>query len=242
MTPEELIRALRAELERLACPAHRDGMKGFFREPIDPYGVRSADLKSVERIVYRELKNWPEARRNVFFTQLWKTGKMEEAVVVCHVYRRFAKSCRECEFRLFERWLDRYVNNWAHCDGIASWLLAASIANEPALIAELPAWTTSKNRWKRRAAAVAMLQEGKAGRHLTEIFDIASRLMLDEDDMVQKGVGWLLKETYPKKPREVVAFLDHWKAKAPRLTLRYAAEKMTAADRATVLKAAARGS
>ena len=28
----------------------------------------------------------------------------------------------------------------------------------------------------------------------------------DTDDMVQKGLGWLLKETYPMKPREVIQF------------------------------------
>jgi 3-methyladenine DNA glycosylase AlkD len=54
--------------------------------------------------------------------------------------------------------------------------------------------------------------------------------------MVQKGVGWLLKETYPKQPREVVEFLQPWKARAPRLLLRYAAEKMTARDREAVLR------
>lgn len=33
----------------------------------------------------------------------------------------------------------------------------------------------------------------------------------DPDDMMQKGVGWILKEAYPKKPREVVEFLDDWR-------------------------------
>ncbi len=59
--------------------------------------------------------------------------------------------------------------------------------------------------------------------------------MTDEDDMVQKGVGWLLKETYPKRPREVVAFLEPWRGRTSRLLLRYAAEKMTPADRGEVL-------
>jgi 3-methyladenine DNA glycosylase AlkD len=53
--------------------------------------------------------------------------------------------------------------------------------------------------------------------------------------MVQKGVGWLLKETYPKKPTEVVRFLLANRAKTTRLVLRYAAEKMTAPDKGRVL-------
>jgi 3-methyladenine DNA glycosylase AlkD len=59
--------------------------------------------------------------------------------------------------------------------------------------------------------------------------------MEDEDDMVQKGVGWLFKETYPKRPSDVVRFLLANRTKTTRLVLRYAAEKMTAADKARVL-------
>jgi len=60
-------------------------------------------------------------------------------------YRRFAKTFGEREFRLFESWLDRYANNWAHCDGLSIYLFAApAIAKVPELARELPKWTTSK--------------------------------------------------------------------------------------------------
>ena len=52
--------------------------------------------------------------------------------------------------------------------------------------------------------------------------------------MVRKGVGWLLKDAYPAKPKEVLAFLLPRAARAPRLALRIACEKMTASDRAAV--------
>ena len=48
--------------------------------------------------------------------------------------------------------------------------------------------------------------------------------------MVQKGAGWLLKETYPKRPEETMEFLRS--CAFPRLVVRYAAEKMTKSDRA----------
>jgi 3-methyladenine DNA glycosylase AlkD len=226
---------VREQLRRAVDAEFGEGQRRFFQHEVDTYGVRGPELKAIARSLYREVKGWPAADRNKLCTELWKSRKLEEGALVCYIYRRFEEQCRTCEFKLFERWLDRYVHNWAHCDGLSSWLLAASIANEPSLIRELPPWTESKNRWKRRAAAVAMLQEGKKGRHTDEIFDIASRMMTDPDDMVQKGVGWLLKETYPKRPREVVTFLKPWRGKAPRLLLRYAAEKMSAQDREIVL-------
>jgi 3-methyladenine DNA glycosylase AlkD len=196
---------------------------------------RAPDVKALAPAVYRALKTQPAAIRNRFCTELWKSGRWQEWGLACYVYRRFSRLCGAAEFRLFERWLNRYVDNWGTCDGIASWLFAACIENEPGLSAALPAWTRSRNRWKRRAAAVALVYEAKRGRSTGRIFEVAALLIHDADDMVRKGLGWLLKETYPKKPREVVRFLLAHPG-APRLVVRYAAEKMTPADRQTVMR------
>ena len=80
-----------------------------------------------------------------------------------------------------------------------------------------------------------MIQEAKQGRNTETIFHVCSLLIKDADDIVQKGVGWVLKETYSKRPREVLDFLDDWRARAPRLVLRLAAEKMTEKDRRRLL-------
>lgn len=235
MTPARLAAKIDERLRSLQDPTFAEGQRRFFQHEVDTYGVRTTDLKALEREIYREIKPWPKAQRDALMTLLWRSGKLESGALACHMYRRFAKSCGDAEFELFEQWLDRYASNWAHTDGLSSWLLAACIANNPELRFQLIEWTSSKNRWKRRAAAVALLQEAKNGRHTDFIFRIASALLPDRDDMVEKGVGWLLKETYPRRPRETTEFLVLHGQSASRLTLRYAAEKMTPADRAKVL-------
>ena len=223
-----LLKQIRRQLREAAEPDFAAGVRNFFREPVNPYGVRSSTLRRIERAVYRDIKRWPKADRDSLMVELWESGRLEEGVMVSHVYRRFSKDFGEPEFAMFEKWLSGYVHNWAHCDGLASWLLAGAIRNRPRLIERLAPWTRSRNRWKRRAAAVALLQEAKAGRSTESIFEICTLLRNDPDDMVQKGVGWILKEAYPKRPREVLAFLKGWRAPAPRLLLRIAAEKMPA--------------
>ncbi len=235
MTVEALLSEVRGQLKERVDPAYREGANRFFQEAVLLHGVRQAALVPIERFVYHELKLWPAEQRNRFCTEMWKQGTLEEGALVCHVYRRFQKECAAAEFRLFESWIDCYVTNWAHCDGVSSWLLAACIANDQTLIDLLPAWTASANRWKRRAAAVSLLQEAKAGRNTGRIFEVALPLLRDPDLMVQKGVGWLLKETYPKKPRPTVTFLRSRSNDITRLVLRYAAEKMSPADKASVL-------
>jgi len=236
--PPELVEEIRAELRKRGNARVRESLDRFFtpEQRIASYGVASPELKAIAQGIYRNVKKWPAADRDRLCVELWRGGTNEEGALVCYVYRRFSKHCGAREFAMFTRWLDRYVKNWGMTDGLSLWLLGASIANEPALIASLDAWTRSKNRWKRRAAAVALVPSARRGLHTRDILRIATPLVHDDDDMVRKGVGWLLKETYPKKPAEVVGFLLPWRATAPRVVMRYAAEKMTSADRARVLK------
>ncbi|MGP0075001.1 MAG: DNA alkylation repair protein [Bryobacteraceae bacterium] len=233
-----LLKSTRAGLKAAADPEFEAGLRWFFKEPVKPYGVRTPRVRELARLAYRELKLWPIADRDRFVDQLWKSGMLEEGVLVSHLYRRFAKSCTEREFAMFERWIDRYVTNWSNCDGVSTWLIAACIQNRPGLADRLAGWTKSKNRWKRRSAAVSLIQEAKRGRQTETIFHICDLLLGDSDDMVQKGVGWLLKETYPKKPRAIVDFLEGWRTRAPRLVLRLAAEKMKLGDRGWLLQRA----
>lgn len=230
MSVTALLESVRKQLAGAADPQFREALLWFFKETVDPYGVRSPRIQKVVQAAYPELKCWTVKDRNRFMEGLWRSGKLEEGIVAAHLYRRFKKQCGVPEFRIFERWIDRYVRNWANCDGVAGWLLAACVENEPGLVEDLKPWTASQNRWKRRACIVALLQEAKKGRNTEAILEIAARLIDDSDDMVRKGLGWVLKEAYPKKPFEVVEFLREHTG-APRLVVRIAAEKMSPRDR-----------
>ncbi len=235
MAIDSALEQIREHLRRAADPRVAASMRRFFLEPVDFYGVPAPGIREIARRAYHEVKGWPLAQRNRLCRELWKSGKSEEGTVVVYLYQRFRSQCGVCEFRLFDQWIERYVTNWGHCDGVAAWLVAASIENKPGLAAELATWTVSKNRWKRRAAAVALVRSARKGRHSVLILEVAGRLLEDPDDLVRKGVGWLLKEAYTTTPREVAAFLRERKTRAPRLVLRIAAEKMTGRDRSRVL-------
>jgi 3-methyladenine DNA glycosylase AlkD len=136
---------------------------------------------------------------------------------------------------LFEGWLNKYVSNWANCDHVSNHLIGDVVEKYPKYINNLMKWTKSKNRWVRRSSAVSLIIPAKKGLFLKEIFKISDILMEDEDEMVQKGVGWLLKEASRKHEEEVVKFLLKWKAKTSRLVLRYATEKVSLKNRKLVL-------
>jgi len=82
VTVPELLEATRARLRDAARREVAEGMRGFFHEPIQPYGVAAPQVREVARLAYRELKAWPVAQRDRFMTALWKSGRMEEGSIV----------------------------------------------------------------------------------------------------------------------------------------------------------------
>jgi 3-methyladenine DNA glycosylase AlkD len=104
--------------------------------------------------------------------------------------------------------------------------VAELVERHPEFIANLKGWTQSDNRWVKRAAAVTLILPARHGKFLDDVFDIADKLLLDKDDLVQKGYGWLLKEASKSHMEEVFSYVMDNKKVMPRTALRYAIEKM----------------
>ena len=83
----------------------------------------------------------------------------------------------------------------------------------------------------RRAAAVSLIVPARHGLFLNDVLAIADILLLDKDDLVQKGYGWMLKAASESHQQGVHAYVMRNKGTMPRTALRYAIEKMPPATR-----------
>jgi 3-methyladenine DNA glycosylase AlkD len=72
---------------------------------------------------------------------------------------------------------------------------------------------------------------------LRQIIRLSNMLLADEDDMLQKGLGWLLRETVKHNAQKAVPYLRKIRGRAPRLVLRTACETLPVADRQRILAA-----
>ncbi len=106
----------------------------------------------------------------------------------------------------------------------------------PEYVSELKKWAKSSNRWEKRAAAVTLIIPARKGMFLKDMFEIADILLLDEDDLVQKGYGWMLKAASESYQKEVFDFVMSKKSLMPRTALRYAIEKMPQELKAEAMK------
>ena len=132
---------------------------------------------------------------------------MEEAFIVSNWIPNLADRFEPEDISVFRHWIDTYITNWATCDGLCNHAVGDFIVRYPEYIEELKRWTQSQNRWMRRASAVSLIIPAKHGKFLEDVIGIASLLLTDADDMVQKGYGWLLKEASRKHTSEVFAFV-----------------------------------
>ncbi len=78
----------------------------------------------------------------------------------------------------------------------------------------------------RRGAAVVMIYSIRREQGFGASFEIADLLLMDEEDLVQKGYGWMLKEISKNDPQPVFEFVMQRKDHMPRTALRYAIEKL----------------
>ena len=159
---------------------------------------------------------------------------LEEKVAAVFLLEKLDREFGDDEFKLFESWLDR-INSWADHDGLVHSLIAPMIAAEPARTKFVFRWAKSKNRWHRRAACVALIRGARAQMFFPEITKLSDLLLADKDDMVQKGLGWLLRETAKFDAKRTVPYLMKIRERAPRLVLRTACETLPANVKKRVL-------
>jgi 3-methyladenine DNA glycosylase AlkD len=126
-----------------------------------------------------------------------------------------------------ESWLKKHVTNWGVCDNLCCRALGYFIYEFPEYFPKVKKWAVSKNRWVRRASAVVLIYSLEKKISLAPVFEIADILLLDKDDMVQKGYGWMLKVASNHEPNKVFEYVMRHKREMPRTALRYAIEKLS---------------
>ncbi len=223
---EDVLAAVRRELEQLGDQKTRDSFGRFFKEKVTGYGVSLPKVDKVAGRWFAEVK--PLGKKRVFelCEELLKSGMIEEAFVAADWAYRVRDQYEPADFAVFDRWLQKYIDNWAECDALCNHAVGAFVDRYPEYVERLKEWARSDNLWVKRAAAVTLVLPARAGKFLQDVFEIADILLEDKDDLVQKGYGWMLKEASREHQDEVLAYVLRHKKVMPRTALRYAIEKM----------------
>jgi 3-methyladenine DNA glycosylase AlkD len=214
---------------------HAEGVQWFFKEEVKSHGWYTAKLRSVAVRFRRRIR---EELGLDFLVQvadkLFAGRILEEKIFAVFLLEKLTEEFGDAEFRLFESWLNR-ISSWADHDVLVHYLISPMVAAKADRASRVFRWAKSPDRWHRRAACVALIQGTRRKMFFPEIKRLSDLLLSDENDMVQKGLGWLLRETAKADAKRTVPYLMSIREGAPRLVLRTASETLPARTRRRIL-------
>lgn len=218
---------LQKELERNADKQFREKIRDYFKMDVSKYlGVRLPLVRKIANKHFKQISELDIDQVLQICDKLLESRIYEHKVIAFHWSFKCKKQFQSKHFKILEGWLKTYVDDWSDCDDLCTHSLGYLVFRYPQFLVNVKRWAPSKNRWMRRASAVTLIYSARKGTHLDKIFNTANILLLDKDDLVQKGYGWMLKEASKIFTEEVFEFVIKNKDRMPRTALRYAIEKM----------------
>ncbi|MFC8616038.1 DNA alkylation repair protein [Micromonospora purpureochromogenes] len=216
---------VRHELASLADPRRAEASSRFLQMSPGGYGegdtaigVSVPEQRRVAARYWRDLSLAETAK-------LLTSSVHEERLTALFILvRKFTKGDEEERGQIFSLILantDR-INNWDLVDSSAPYIVGPWLIDKERSV--LDRLAESSLVWDRRIAIMATFAFIKAGDfHWT--FRLSERLLRDPHDLVQKAVGWMLREVGNRDRAAEEEFLARRYRAMPRVMLRYAIEK-----------------
>ena len=233
--------AARLELKRRARSAGDFDARRYFRDAGDLgfYNVGTTTMRTLARSIHaRHRADWSVDEAMAFADLLMPDRYLEVKAVGIEVVARYRRAFTPPLLQRWRRWLSKnYSANWATTDAICGLLIGPLLVQYSALAAQMPTWAGDRNMWVRRAAAVGLIPSVRVGLADDIAYDVARRLHGDEEDLIQKAVGWMLREAGKTNAKRLETYLRANGPAIPRTTVRYAIERFSPAARLALLKA-----
>lgn len=235
---------IKSDLENISTAEKAESSRRYFPKGINCIGATAADIKLI--ISNFQCENAElSAREMLALTEciLQKAEFSEEVLIAFGLINKFVKNNYDDDLLLhFEFWLENYASNWSHVDDLCIKTIYQFFVARPHLIEKTQHWAYSKVSWCRRASNVVWVKFikrkiGKSSYYLDKelVFRNCDLLLSDEDEWVQKSIGWLLKVCYLHHNEEVIMYIEKNVEKMTRPTIRYAIEKMDVSTRKYLL-------
>lgn len=228
MELKDIVAEARIFMNSEAHPELVDKYARYFREGYDAYGLPKGALTELQKQLLNKYKK--ELGWQGFLDLgdlLVMDGKYEEVMLAILLAAAYKKQLDSSALQHWSAWLDQGVTTWAHTDVLCSELLAYYWQKSLMTLEDVSAWRQAEGKWKRRAVPVSLLALLKQEHDIQELLDFIDPMMMDEQRVVQQGLGWFLREAWKKNREPVEEFLMKWRESAPRLIFQYATEKMT---------------
>src|SRR5215469_1330663 len=218
------VQGARKALHSLANPRKARIHRGFFKETDDIFlGITTPQI----RILSREYENLPlSSILQLMNSRVHDECSLAHAVLV----RKFRAADDRVQKRIFDFYIRnrKYIRSWDGVDDSAPYIVGPYLLRRnKKLLHEL---ARSKNLWDRRIAIVATWWFIRQG-HIETTLRLARILLSDDEDLIHKASGWMLREVGKRDLPALKRFLRAHSHRMPRTALRYAIERFPQQER-----------
>ena len=203
--------------------------KGDYAEKDIFWGVKAPEIRNIIKKYYKDI--------SLSQIQILLDSPVHEqryAGLHCLVYK-YSKT-QENKKIIIDFYLQNIhaINNWDLVDTTAPHLLGAwSLDNRSTSIN----WKLAKSGelWKERIAIVSTLYYIKHNDFAITL-ELAEYFLHHPHDLIQKAVGWMLREVGKREEKILIDFLDKYYKTMPRTMLRYAIERLSTEQKKYYMK------
>ncbi len=149
--------------------------------------------------------------------------------------RRASKAERMTRKEIYDLYLahTRFINNWDLVDASAPTIVGGHLADKSRK--PLDRLAVSRSIWERRISIIATLHFIRRG-DFVDTLRITGRLLGDQEDLIHKAAGWMLREVGKRDQPTLEVFLRQHIKIMPRTMLRYAIERFPEERREAILR------
>lgn len=219
-----MLQKLLQETKSLANKENATLLSSFFKTKKGEYGegdIFLGIIVPIQRSLASKYKDLPLSD----VAKLLQSKIHEQRLIALFILRlQYTKAGVEAKEKIIRAYLRnlKFVNNWDLVDSSAPYLLGEYLKNKNRdLLYKL---VESNNLWEKRVAVLSTFAFIKASQ-FEDGLKIAEILVDDKHDLIQKAVGWMLREIGNKDQEIEIKFLDKYYKIMPRTMLRYAIEK-----------------
>lgn len=234
----EMLNSIRRGLRRAASPSKSKNLSRFFKTGPGQYGEGDQFLGVMVPAI-RKFADQGIALSLSEILRLLKSPFNEErllgALILVKKYD-FGTSAEQRALFTFYLKNQRYFNNWNLVDASAPYILGRHLLPLPIKARKiLVEYSSSKKLWARRTAIVSTLWFIRNDQ-FDDTLKICTKLLKDEEDLIHKACGWMLREVGKRDALKLRKYLNEYGPKMPRTMLRYAIEKFGTDERSRYLK------
>ncbi len=230
-TSEKVIQAL----QDLANPEIAEHSFRFFKAGPGEYaeddkflGVRVPD----QRKIARKNRTLPLSEIQKLLQSDYHEVRLTGLFILVYQYEKADHSRQKEIFRFYNNNLN-HVNNWDLVDSSAKYIAGHYLFDKDRSIVYKLA--NSNNLWERRVSVLTTFYFIDRGDFSTTL-DICEKLLDDNEDLIHKATGWMLRKIGKKDKAVLTDFLNNHYKSMPRTMLRYAIEKLPEVERQRYLK------